>query len=471
MQLHLLQQQIKREINKVRREAGHNRPVPEEIWQVPTVKNALAAALSAVETDQPDFEFDYTLAEKTTALNKAITMEYERRALEPRGAAEHFPQRHLPRRDKGGSGIAHGTPAERHCGQAVAEYMAREMEQDDKVRQFRSDFLGGELLTLEEAWAILNSPLHQLLCFYDFGELGSPWAFWPGTIVPFVEGAGELPLPLRDHEVKLRKIFPHDHWAETDETWFVVKTEAPGCEGVERSIIVSRHSAALRGCYPLITEREFRGEAGPLVEPPLEQFESPWGPAGQEYTEQWMAATNASVVDHITDLAFDLMGCDWPISLGDALRFLLTGMPPYVPPVSVNIVTRTPDLYRETANEADPDHVSWELVDGEMPLTRAVLFVQPWVLPEALAEFWKKTRIGVSRTMPLVHNVLIFRFVIKNTPPGQPFQWQLLADNWNAEQGQSLSRSTMQLIFTRTRASLLPGYRAESGGTNHSRTT
>ena len=453
------EQQVKRQLSKERREAGFSKPIPVDVWQTRGVKQALQAAVEHLEKqEKADFDGDYPLLERINTLNNAINAEYERRALEAQGNPEAVPRRRNARSLRRPAGepkqITRGTALEWQCGQAVGEYLAREMEMDDKVYQFRQQFSGGRLLTMEQAWETLTNPLFHILSLTDFYGMGFLAADCTARLCRVVEDSTETLLPIREWEAKLLAVSKASTLDEKLK-WLAVEIDAADSTVIRHVLVVNE--MLLSGYFPLVTKAEFFGESGPIVDPALEAYENDWGPAGQDYIEAWWDAARGSVVMSASDTAYGLSDCDWPISTADALRLVLTGLPPRIAPIEINYVSRTPFVwkYKEEEN-SENDYPEFDIVDLDRSFARAVLFVQPWVQPEAMANFWRQTRLGVNRTLPLSDNLALFQFVIKQTPPDQPFQWQALAEKWNRETGQSISRAALKTIYSRTLAALLP---------------
>ena len=453
------EQQVKRQLGKERREAGFSKPIPGEIWMTLGVKQAMQVAVDHLESvGKADFEEDYPLLEKINKLNNSVNAEYERRVLnisssratitESRNAQSmrRHPEKHTQ--------VTQGIGQEWQCAEAVGDFFAREMAQDHKVWGFQHQFSGGKLLSLEQAWDVLTSPMFQTLSLYDFSQLDLPHAYWPGRLTLLPSDSQEDLLPLRAEDIDT----PNEPEAVRDgenELRAVVEIETSEGVVIRRWVPVTS-STVLGGTYPFVTREEFFGEEGPTVDPALEAYEHELGAFMQEYNDMWTEDALGSVALEATETAFHLMTCDWPISLADALRFVLTGLPPRIAPIEINHTYRTPHVHKYPEINSGECHDEMILVDLDHTYMRAVLFVQPWVQPEAVASFWRQMRIGSNRTLPLADNLLLFRFVIKQSPWGRPFQWQALADQWNQESGQNLSRSVVQTIFARTRAALLP---------------
>ena len=453
------EQQVKRQLGKERREAGFSKPIPGEIWMTLGVKRAMQAAVDHLESvGKVDFEEDYQFLEKINKLNNSINAEYERRALNISSSRETIPRsrnvRSLLRPPEKPSQVTQGTAQEWQCAEAVGDFFVREMGMDDKVTRFQLQFTGGKLLSLEQAWDVLTSPMFQTLSLYDFYQLDLPHAYWPGRLTLLPSDSQEFLLPLRAEDINM----PHEQVTFLNgDKQLRAAVEIESSEGIViRRWVPVEASEVFEGKYPTVTREEFFGEKGPMVNPALEAYENAWGEAGQEYTERWMENAHGSVAMEASDMAFHLLDCDWPISLADALRFVLTGLPPRIAPIEINYVTRTPYVHKYLEPLTEEDQEERVHVDMDQSYTRAVLFIQPWVQPEAVASFWRQMRTGSNRTLPLTDNLLLFRFVIKQTPMGRPFQWQALADQWNQETGQNLSRSVVQTIFARTHAALLP---------------
>ena len=461
------EQQVKRQLGKERREAGFSKPVPEEIWQTRAVKEAMQAAVDYLQSQgKADFEEDYLLAGKLNKLNNTVNAEYERRTLATPSSQETIPQRRNARSLRRPAGkptqITRGTTLEWHSGAAVGDFLAREMDKDERVARFRHQFNGGQLLSMEQAWEMLTSPLFQILSLYDFyHRLDLPHAYWPGRVTLLPTDSEEVLLPVREWDVAMPDA-PKTFWDGDKHLNAIVEIDT--CEGsVIRRRVSLKGERILDGFYPFVTREEFFGEKGPAVDPALASYENAWGPAGQEYTEAWMEDTAGSVAMEATDMAFHLQECDWPISLADALRFVLTGLPPRIAPIEINYVSRTPYVYKYIESSSEEGQEETIFVDMDQSYARAVLFIQPWVQPEAVANFWRQTRMGTNRTLPLADNLSLFQFVINRTPWWKPFPWQTLADQWNREHGQRLSRSVVKTIYSRTLAALLPTKRQESG--------
>ena len=58
-----------------------------------------------------------------------------------------------------------------------------------------------------------------------------------------------------------------------------------------------------------------------------------------------------------------MASCDWPISVADALRFVLTGLPPRIAPIEVNHEHRTPYVHNYPEINTEECHDEMILVD------------------------------------------------------------------------------------------------------------
>ena len=200
------EQQVRRQLGKERREAGFSKPIPGEIWMTLGVKQAMQAAVDHLESvGKADFEEDYPLLEKINKLNNSVNAEYERRVLNISSSratiTESRNAQSMRRHPEKPTQVTQGIGQEWQCAEAVGDFFAREMAQDHKVWGFQHQFSGGKLLSLEQAWDVLTSPMFQTLSLYDFSQLDLPHAYWPGRLTLLPSDSQEDLLPLRAEDI------------------------------------------------------------------------------------------------------------------------------------------------------------------------------------------------------------------------------------------------------------------------------
>lgn len=474
---------LKQEINRRRREDGFVNDAPDHVWWSPVVRTALDAIIDyGVETGiqltdaalAGDEILGMLLQEVQRAINTQMLYARGHDSLEVASEiyegelVQYYSQLiSLPSKENlketSPSEVGMDSEKEEETGKAAAEFLAWHMNQDVLIQEFRRELLGEALLTTEEAWELLTSPLAMVLSIQDYTELGSLPLTDAGRFV--IGEAGNSLDDCHDFQVKHDlaglDALAYRIYEETDGKGsqihlldFVIEVKTTGGEVLRKTVRHERerYTCATHDPYgPLLPQKvNFYWEYPSLRELPMSVPFFRERDKKTRFLQGVYGTINSRAMRLAESLAFS-----YPIGLWDALEFLFTAKVPEIIPLHCQEYGYAP--WHIVADASGSPKVE-PFFQAHGPV---VIQVQPWVGPETLANFWRnKQQITTGRhpLLPLKHNLDLFRFVLRNTPPGKPFQWQKLCQVWEEENGQSITRNVIQMTFKRTQEAMFPGF-------------
>ncbi len=329
---------------------------------------------------------------------------------------------------------------EKHIGLAAAasKFLAWHMEQDGHVQRFREAFSEGRLLGEQECWECLTASMLATMSFNDFEEMG---ILPVNAVGHLVENSG--------------LIYPESNGGQKVQAEFEMLLPDGGTvtKKVDKDYEPNGPEEVL--AQTLYSRVSYRPSSTGLIPANVPYYQ-------RRGSDRRVESLCYSVISEALSTA-DFLSDAYRIDLWDALRFLLTGIAPDLEPVTGREVQYTP--IRATYNGAEED-VIW---DGER--FRAAgpmgLMVQPWVMPEELAQYWRDKRAegARKRAMPPQKDIDLFQFVLDNAAPGPESKqrWQKLSNRLQTEQGIKCTGSKLQKVFQRVGKALFPEFEALSG--------
>ena len=436
------------EVSRRRRDMGFRQEVPRECWRDPGVHSAVSAAMGqllchpagdwAEMADASDGELCDALDDVNAALNGMTLYRpdfTDAPIYRPREGST-FPalMRRPPSPRKAGSFERGSTPYDvegQRCADALGDFLAWQLSQDALVKDFRRSALHDRLLTEKAAWEFITSPLAQILTVEDFERHGLCPAAATGRVI--------MPKPDMElrHMIVLSKIRREEDkapslWVELD-----VELNLPDGQPFHQPMSFSMMTYCTLGLAaraPALPNTEWGCyESEPFaIEPALVPYFEERDE--EKFVEGWNQSVSSDAIAAVGHLV-----TDYPVEIWELLRFLLTGLPPRVQPIfATQVSCRVSRMIYKWFERLGEEDLDWEWAfqaDGPCSLS-----VQPWVQPEELAEHWRQIRPATApRTLPKEHNLALFRFVLKNTPPGAPFRWEELAGKWRGESGQPMN--------------------------------
>ena len=321
--------------------------------------------------------------------------------------------------------LVNASPTHLDLADAAARFLQWHMDRDGYVSWFRHSFSKGQLMNESECWDILTNSVLQLLSFVDFEEVGILPSEMMGKLLSgeldiknnMIQGEVEFNLP--DGSV-IRKTYKKEYIpAGPEEVW--------------AQTLYSRVSYRHPYYSPACSEIPYYKERG---------------------ISKGLTSVSTSVISEASSTA-NVLSDAYRIDFWDAIRFLLTGIPPSLKPISAREIRYKPT--RTTYSSDDEDiMVDLELFNSAGPIS---LTFQPWLMPEEVADYWRgiRSKAARKRKMPSEEYLAIFRFVLDNTPDRRP-RWTLLAKQWGDIQGNECNSDTLRKVFNVVRAALFPSY-------------
>lgn len=377
---------------------------------------------------------------------------------------------------------------------------------------WRSDHIRrrwGRLLTAEEFQAQITSPLHCILSFDDFAQMGQTPAdadaefcstqhdsapnHWRRSSFPanstVDKAADALDVFGNGKRLEGKNWRRDEFWAgvlyrdiekrQFVEYQFAVAYGRPLSLSNSKTALVGKHGdPPLNYCNTRFVRKYFllpsRGDG--FYEPvsvievselgfsvslteisglhPVVSWRKPrplhYGPeSGRPYQIRWL---QDSCVDEVFSAA-NLIRHQLGLELLEVVRCILTGLPVRYLQTQASKPMRIL-LHREAAGPVLSEEVAGPVV----------LVVQPWLTAAEVADAWRQLRPqaeGARRRLPM-HYLEKAKFALEKTSPGEKMRWTLLARAWNNEKGiDEQSRGTvsgrdMKRAFDGSRAHLLP---------------
>ena len=460
-------QAIHREMNRRRRYGGAE-DVPPLLWSDAEVEQAVQRVVRSAQEEGFDGDWDaasVSLEECIEALAKALRRASVQRPFggwrEGAALSKRFPQfqgdRSLEIPTAGGGGReSRPEVMRRDAGSgALGDYLSWHWQSDAWACYQRTHLCGGDYLTREEAWQFLTSPLPKVMSYEDYEKLSLCPARTTGRILSkYLNLDGLLwvtNMLMVDPET--RQVTATVDTLHGDIGNYCVEINLP--DEADRTARVKRLVLNLSekyyhyiACDDLLP-KPYRVEDGRDRDAHYPPQAAPYFADENRYVEGY----NGSVMGELIATA-DFLCNEFSISIWDMLEALLTGCIP--PQPSVEIVSQ--DM-RVVTHEPPDVFVRGFRASGFAAQGPATLTVQPWVTPEVLADAWREFRKQNACYSPSEKQADAVRFVLSHTPPGEEFAWERLAQQWQEEREELMTRGQLLKQFRRARAAILPSYR------------
>lgn len=339
-------------------------------------------------------------------------------------------------------------------GPALAEYLTWHWQNHGWSRFVREQVCGDEYLSRQEAWEFLTSGLPKVMSYSDYERLGLRPAKTKGRILSkYLKVDGLLFM------TNMVMVDPKTHQvtATTDTLFsekghYCVEVNMPddhtSGHRLKRLVLSLNEDQ-----YHYITSRDtlpnsYNVEYGHGRDWYTAPHPAPYFQGQGRYVEGY----NTSVMADLISTA-EMFSGQYMVSIWDMLEACLTGRFPPQPSVTISASqTRTID-------DDGPDELSVGKVHtGFSAQGPATLTVQSWVTPEVLADAWREYRKQSSSYSPTKKQADALHFVLTHTAPGEEFAWERLAQQWQEEQGELITRGQLYKQFQRARAAILPEY-------------
>jgi len=296
---------------------------------------------------------------------------------------------------------------------ALAEWMARQADNDEDVANFRSRYLEGRVLEGAQAYAFLESPAARYFPAEWFeGSYSSPEH--AAEIVSYDRGVGKSEI---DHRVK-------------------VEINPPG---VARTVRYAPYQGSIPGGEPAdYRVCAYRDEAHTVPKPPHSwplSYRDKYGL--KETVFPWPTSLLYELRERSILLAKTY---DWKEE--DAVWFFLTGEPPNLGALTL--------AFRISARSSK---------------ATINLKVASWVSPDVVKKNYQKVQSLILTERPHelpIRSLTVFRFVERKTRErGELPSWPELLEAWKAEHPEWAYENFRGLrqAYYRTRNNLLPSYR------------
>lgn len=347
---------------------------------------------------------------------------------------------------------------------AAAALIRRYLKQDAEVRRFRREALHGKSFEnteegLDKAWNFITSPLVKVLSVENFKDMGLCPTTAQGRFQP--DQRHSIFSGLTPMSARIRPKSAEDDTLVLD---FVVEAFEPG-EGEtcgekwavthEMSSYVCIGESGFATYQPLTVHcGRARADSVPFPSRP------PWFNRHSSEPSQFVEGYTGSIAGWAIAIVGRLL-TQFPADAWQLLEFLLADRPPVLAPILAGRRPYRPIIITDDKME---ETVAFEAT-GPM-----ILYVQPWVQPEVLADFWRYTRDSKARN-PQQESLEMFDFALKHTASDERFRWQELVKEWEKEHdhiGGDNPRATFRNTFMRIRETLFPGFRdpREDGRSN-----
>ncbi len=417
------------------------------------------------ENDIIDFDDNYVLSEGirdlSITLKNALIRELNAAQPPPDDANRQPPDAANPAAHKQANRDRQKEPKpgagrrEAAAAKTASEYLAWHMNHDDQIKEFRRRVLGDEEGTdYDQGIRFITSPLAKVLSVEDFSSLrlipvtctGKVllWAEqWDESIKQPVTSLVEMLFPTGRPYHAVRR----DELPEKMDFIVAINVPFPKIDG-EMAIKVKSLATASYACISYPRPTSFFGFpeddgifhlAPPYLSPAVGL---PFDP-----DKGYMEGLEGSVALEALGLCQHIMeAC--PVAAWDALIFLMTGK------FSIPSLDGHFFDYRSPAqaNGSQPSSASFTAMGPHK------LYVQPWISPQDLSDFWRHIRPKeAARPLPSEENMAVFRFVLEQTKPGDQFRWEAMTTKWNKEkEGKLFDRSEMKQTYLRVLKALFP---------------
>ncbi len=296
---------------------------------------------------------------------------------------------------------------------ALAEWMARQADNDEEVADFRSRYLEGRVLEGAQAYAFLESPA---ACYF-------PAEWFEGSYIPPKHKA---------------EIVSYDRAVGKPKIGHRVTVEV-NPPGVARTVRYAPYQGPMPGGEPAdYRVCAYRDEAHTVPKPPCS-----WP---LTYRDKY--GLKETVYPWPTSLLYDLRErsillaktYDWKEE--DAVWFFLTGEPSGLSALTLG--------FRISARGSK---------------ATINLEVAPWVSPDVLKKNYQKVQSQVLTERPHelpIRSLAVFRFVERKIRKrGKLPSWPELLESWRAENPEWAYKNfrSLRQVYYRTRNNLLPSYR------------
>lgn len=337
-----------------------------------------------------------------------------------------------------------GSDDEMLAGEVAGTLLAQWLRRDRHLQQFRREVLQGRLFPdtvqgHEAARRFITSPVPQVLGVKDYEALG----LCPLDIQDRYKPGKNLGTSLGKRIAYRRR-----DEAGRNMLGFTFRIHMPDgstrLRRVERDAQSYTYVGLENGDTAMPLTPNVRGNKGYYIGP----YAAPWFSQPSTKEERYVECYGESVVSQALRVMGDQI-TSLPVDIWQLLTFLLTDALPNTIPIRTLVSSYDYRLY-------DEDH---DFVAGFSGYGGITLHVQPWVQPESLARHWREIR-GNTKHLPKKDALELFTFALENTDPDENFSWQALADQWEKEGGEKLTRDTFRKAVLGTREALFPHFRA-----------
>jgi len=429
-----------------RRDDGFRQSVPTEQWVTNPVRNRVEIASDYLlercceaeweELEQNPYPDDEGLEERLQAVVRALngTMTFGgETSPTPESLASKEMQE--PEHDS-----AAPTAAQAVYLQAANDYLYWLLEDWDWVREYRTNI--PTAMTEQEMVDFLLSPLSQVLSFDDFRELGlSPTTTCGRATITKQWREPEPGVTKADRERARRRGRP----LEVLFTEFAVEVDGP--DGKIIPLTIQRKGAPETfSYYSSLLDEDEEGLAkagGRKIEGFLRFDQGRLGDreAYPDFPFFSFMAYPQSVGGETNGLANTIRENDFCNHFDSNLRFIL-------------MHERRGPLFSLHQSSRGPYVPQWQT----WMHTHSHLVVPHWIMPEELADFWRRARPDKARErrMPSAANTELFRFVLYNTPLGSEPQWASLARGGSELSGEGVTRDKLYKVYHSVLRALFP---------------